>query len=265
LDKAGVKFLMGRPGSAAEFAGVIPLPETMVNRAGWKIRELQAVVVRVLRDGTATSALVRVLLEREWGYKGGPFAKCSAGEFANLVFPLDVTSIGKSVFRGCLGLTQVQIPPSVTTISSCSFWGCWRLTRMEIPPSVATIERSAFRFCSSLAVVETPASVTIIGECAFAECTGLTRATLLSSAMAIESWAFHDCSALTHVEMPSNVKVIDLQAFDGVSKLERLALVGSPLSSSVVAALEGCLMSTGKVVGAALAGQKFGRFTIAAA
>jgi hypothetical protein len=50
-----------------------------------------------------------------------------------------------------------------------------------------------------------------------------------------------------------------------VTKLERVTLVGSPLSSSVIAALEGCLMSTGKVVGAALAGQKFGRFTIAAA
>jgi hypothetical protein len=61
------------------------------------------------------------------------------------------------------------------------------------------------------------------------------------------------------------MKVIDRRAFEGVAKLERVILVGSQLSPSVVEALEGCLMSTAKVVGAALAGQKFGRFTIAAA
>jgi hypothetical protein len=70
---------------------------------------------------------------------------------------------------------------------------------------------------------------------------------------------------LTQVGIPSNMEVVDRRAFEGVGKLERVTLVGSPLSPSVVAALEGCLMSTAKVVGAALVGQKFGRFTIAAA
>jgi hypothetical protein len=88
--------------------------------------------------------------------------------------------------------------------------------------------------------------------------------TFRSSATAIESCAFSNCAALTQVEIPSNVKFIELDAFD-VSKLERVTLVGSPLSPSVVGALEGCLVSTAKVVGAALAGQKFGRFAIAAA
>jgi hypothetical protein len=93
----------------------------------------------------------------------------------------------------------------------------------------------------------------------------LTRVTFLSSATAIRPFAFHDCSALTELEIPSSMKVIALEAFEGVRKLESVTLVGSPLSPSVVAALEGCLMSTAKVVGAALAGQKFGRFTIAVA
>jgi hypothetical protein len=70
---------------------------------------------------------------------------------------------------------------------------------------------------------------------------------------------------LTQVEIPASMKVIDRRAFEGVRRLKCVTLVGSPLSPSVVAALEGCLMPTAKVVGAALAGQKFGRFTIAAA
>jgi hypothetical protein len=61
------------------------------------------------------------------------------------------------------------------------------------------------------------------------------------------------------------VKIIDRLAFYGVTRLERVTLVGSPLSPSVVAALEGCLVPTAKVVGAALVGQKAGRFMIAAA
>jgi hypothetical protein len=107
--------------------------------------------------------------------------------------------------------------------------------------------------------------VTTIQEGAFRDCLGLTRVTLLSSATVIELWAFSDCWALTQVEIPSSMKVIVRGAFAGVRELERLTLVGSPLSQSVVEALEGCLMSTAKVVGAALVGQKFGRFTIAAA
>jgi hypothetical protein len=240
--KSVVKLLMRRPGSAAEFAGVVPLPKTMVGEAGWKVEELQDVIARVLRDGTATAALVRVLLERDWTYEGSPFAKCSAEEFANLVFPPDVQSIGKYAFSCCLGLTQVQIPPSVATIGWCAFEDCSSLTQVEIPPSVTRIEQDAFR-----------------------ECHGLTRVTLLSSATVIGWCAFAECAALTQVEIPSNMWNIDRRTFGGVRKLKRVTLVGSPLSSSVVATLEGCLMSTAKVVGAALAGQKFGRFTIAAA
>ena len=35
-----------------------------------------------------------------------------------------VTSIGKRAFRGCCGLTAVEIPNSVTTIGSCAFSCC---------------------------------------------------------------------------------------------------------------------------------------------
>jgi hypothetical protein len=262
---SGVRFLMRRPGSAAKFAGVAPLPETMVGKAGWKIGELQTVVMRVLREGTATAALVRALLERDWTHNGSPFARCSSGEFANLVFPPGVTSIGKFTFRCCSGLTQLQIPPSVTRIGSFAFMGCSSLAQVEIPPSMTTITGSAFRACSSLTRVEIPPSVTTIESCAFAGCDGLTRVEIPPSVTTIGLCAFSGCAALTQVEIPSSMKVIDLQAFRGVRKLERVTLVGSPLSQSVVAALEGCLMSTAEVVGAALAGQKFGRFTIAAA
>jgi hypothetical protein len=52
--------------------------------------------------------------------------------------------------------------------------------------------------------------------------------------------------------------------FRGVKKVERLTLLGSTLSPGVVEAVKDCLTSTAKVIGPALVGQKFDRFTITA-
>jgi hypothetical protein len=113
------------------------------------------------------------------------------------------------------------------------------LTLAEIPPGVTTIGEWGFYDCSSLTQLEIPSSVTTIGR-----------------------YAFEGCSSLTTMVLPSNLMTIGGNAFFGVTKLERLKLVGSSLSPLVVASLGGCLTSTAKVFSAALAGQKFGRFTI---
>ena len=58
-----------------------------------------------------------------------------------------VTSIGKSAFCYCTGLTSVTIPNSVTTIGSSAFEGCTGLTSVTIPNSVTSIESCAFCYC----------------------------------------------------------------------------------------------------------------------
>jgi hypothetical protein len=55
-----------------------------------------------------------------------------------------------------------------------------------------------------------------------------------------------------------------MEVFRDVKKVKRLTLLGSTLSPGVVAIVKGCLTPTAKVVGPALVGQKFGRFTITA-
>ena len=70
----------------------------------------------------------------------------------NSTIPNGVTSIGRSAFSGCSGLTSVTIPNSVTSIGS-----------------------SAFSYCSSLTSVTIPNSVTSIGNYAFSGCSGLTK------------------------------------------------------------------------------------------
>jgi hypothetical protein len=67
------------------------------------------------------------------------------------------------------------------------------------------------------------------------------------------------------LQIPSHFSILGEGVFEGVTKLERLTLVGSRLSPAVVASLKGCLTPSAKVIGPALVGEKFDRFTIAAA
>jgi hypothetical protein len=238
---SGVKLLIGRPGKAGEFAGVVPLPETLVGGAKWKVAELRRVVARLVRDGTATASLLRALIERKWDSRCSPFAACSAVEFANLAIPRDVTTIGESAFQDCASLKEVEIPASVRAIGDCAFEDCSGLTRVVIPSGVLSI-----------------------GSFAFWGCSGLVQVVISSSVRAIGDSAFYGCSSLTQLEIPSNVGTMGTGVFDSV-KLECLTLIGSLLSRAVVSSLKRCLTSEAKVIGASLAGQKFGGWTIAKA
>jgi hypothetical protein len=281
-----VKLLMERPGKAAEFAGIVPLPETMVVEAEWKIEELQAVVTRLLHDGTASAPLLRALIERNWSWRGSPFGACSDAEFARLELPSGLrrignyafyscsrliqiaipwgVDIGTFAFHGCSVLAQVVIPPSAKTIGNSTFYGCAALVDVQIPDGVTSVQCRAFRGCRALTQMEIPPSVRSIGASAFHDCSGLEEMAIPSGVKSIGQSAFSGCSALMRVEIPSSVNTIGKCAFAGVI-LERLTLVGASLSPAVVAALRRHLSSTAKVVGADLGGRNFGKFTIAVA
>ena len=70
----------------------------------------------------------------------------------NSIIPTDgsVTSIGRSAFSDCTGLTSITIPESVTSIGEGVFSGCTGLTSIVIPESVASIGERAFSDCTGL-------------------------------------------------------------------------------------------------------------------
>jgi hypothetical protein len=77
--------------------------------------------------------------------------------------------------------------------------------------------------------------------------------------------AFDECTGLEELQIPANISNLrGSDVFHGVKKVERLTLLGSTWSPGVIANVKGCLTPTAKVIGPALVGRKFGRFTITA-
>ena len=144
-----------------------------------------------------------------------------------------VTSIGKSAFSLCSGLTSITIPNSVGSIGIQAFWYCTGLTSITIPNSVTYIGVWAFVGCTGLKSITIPNSVTSIGNGAFHDCSGLTSVTIPNSVTSIGSNAFAKCSKLENVYCyAENVPSTDATAFEEINiASSTLHVPGSALSS----------------------------------
>ena len=125
----------------------------------------------------------------------------------------NVTGFGRSLFRGCTGLTAVYIS-DLAAWCGIGFDDIYAnplyyakklylngelLTELVIPEGVEWIRRYAFSNCSSLTSVEIPNSVTFIGQSAFEGCSSLTSAEIPNSVTEIGSKAFLGCTGLKEI------------------------------------------------------------------
>jgi hypothetical protein len=173
------------------------------------------------------------------------------------IIPDSVTIIGATAFRGCSGLTNIEIHDSVTSMEEGAFYKCSGLTNIVIPDSVISIGEFVFSGCSGLssikvdtdntrydscgncnAVIETktntlivgcnktviPNRVTTIGSGAFFCCSGLKSVVIPDSVTSIGDSAFSGCSGLTNIEIPDSVTSIGHSAFWGCSGLKSVKI-----------------------------------------
>ena len=169
--------------------------------------------------------------------------------------------IGSCAFRGCRGLTSLNLPAGITKIGEEAFWGCSGLkevrfcindnldtyltkghpyinvdcgikyyindkeiTSFEIPSNVTTLGHYVFQGCSGLTSLNLPADITEIGDGAFRGCSRLTSLTLPASITKIGEEAFWGCSGLTSLTLPAGITEIGSYAFLDCSGLTSLNL-----------------------------------------
>lgn len=130
----------------------------------------------------------------------------------------DVTSIGKSAFEGCTGLTSVTIGNKVTSIGKDAFENCSGLIHVVIGSNVTYIGSEAFK-ATGITTIDIPNSVTAIGKSAFQDCANLTSLTFPNSIISIEEGILTDCINLKIVTIPNSVTAIDEQLLKNCNSL----------------------------------------------
>ncbi|MCT4543664.1 MAG: leucine-rich repeat protein [Vallitalea sp.] len=70
--------------------------------------------------------------------------------------PSGVTTIGKSAFRNCDNLANVEIGDNITTIGENAFWDCDEINNVVMPTGVTDIGRVVFYSCDKLRKITIP-------------------------------------------------------------------------------------------------------------
>ena len=187
----------------------------------YKITSLTTPYTVTVTNVGSNSYSGNIIIPSSVTYGGATFSVTSIADYAflaskllvSVTIPSSVTSIGKSIFNACSGLTSIIVDAAnpnyysdnvalydkqVATLIECAGGKSGAYT---IPSSVTSISESGFRDCAGLTSVTFPSSLTSIGDYAFLGCDGITSVTLPSSVTSIGDGAFASCMGITSIHV----------------------------------------------------------------
>ena len=238
------KFLDCKSGTNSLFKGFVMLAVLMLMTTSSAMAEVIDGFRYLLDSDTKTATLLPkmegkysgdiIIPEKVKGNDGVEYVVTSLGRscFSNcdgltsITIPSSVTSLGGSCFSGCSGLTSITIPSSVTSLGDYCFSDCSGLTSITIPSSVTSLGSECFDGCRGLTSITIPSSVTSLGDHCFNGCSGLTSITIPSSVTSLGDYCFSDCSGLTSITIPSSVTSLGNSCFEDCQNLETVYFKG---------------------------------------
>jgi len=146
-------------------------------------------------------------------------ALINRANIARVSIPVSATTIGRSAFNNCDGLTQVTFGPNsqLTTVGYLSFAYCDGLTEIQIPSGVTLIDYGAFRQCTTLVTCNLPESVKTIGSAAFYQCYKLKNFSIPQIVETIGEFAFYSCKEILNFNIPASAILVGRGTFIGAT------------------------------------------------
>ena len=152
----------------------------------------------------------------------GAFQQCEALVTADLMNPMEITSIPRYAFDGCSGLRNVYLPFFIEAVGDYAFRGCASLRQIQFVAPTKAIGVYAFSGCRSLKSLDLfkCENFTTIGSYAFSGCTSLKSLNLPKSLETIGEYAFSGCQAISVISSPSLVPptIASESALNGIDK-----------------------------------------------
>ena len=169
-----------------------------------------------------------------------------------VVIPDGVTTLGESLFRRCMHMTEIWLPDSVKYIGDFCFWGCDNLKAVHFGNGIQQIsmdiltdtayEKEESNWEGNVLYVGAYAvqsrengdnevfirdGTTLLAQQLFSRMSEtLERIWIPDSVTKINNWAFNRCYRLKNVRMSKNIEVISDNVFSNCNSLNALDLSG---------------------------------------
>lgn len=237
----------------------------------------------------------------------GVFEGCTSLEKVTLtgktVYQYASIVVGKSWFKGCYNLKEINLPDTLFEIGANAFNGCTSLTSITLPAACVTVAPTAFTDCTALTGIEVdpdnrtirsvdgvlyqltdgeikelilyptakpttefviPEKVTTLGARIFKGNTFLRKVTISGDVIELGSSLFSGCTALEEVILPDTLQTIENSAFEGCTSLKSIDIPDSVTTIQASAFKNSGLTSVTLPVGLSAFGSESGAIDAAA-